>query len=126
MFVYSFPNLDNYLSSSSSASCLSVDYLPGLSTPPLSSSTSSASDLSVESTFGMRLKGSGNASDKNAKNGGAANGGPKKKGKPAESNGVRALKKASTRGMSPLTSFFAKKSPTPGSGSDTKVNESSQ
>jgi hypothetical protein len=42
-----------------------------------------------------------------------------KKKKAIESNGVRQLKKASTRGMSPLTSFFQKKTPTPSPGEET-------
>lgn len=43
----------------------------------------------------------------------------KKKKAPTESMGVRQLKKVSTKGMTPLTSFFAKKTPTPSPNSET-------
>lgn len=114
--TYTFPHLAAYLESTSSSSVLSVDYLPGMSTPALSAASSSSSLGSLPSsssaTFGMRRSGSsGSMSGSTA--------GDSKKRKPAESNGVRQLKKASTRGMSPLTSFFQKKptpSPTPSPG----------
>lgn len=97
-----FPSLTQYLTDTSTSSVLSVDYMPGL-----------GSTISFgPSTFGMS-KGS-----KSEANGGGGKGGfgkppPLKKQKSSESNGVRQLKKASTRGMSPLTSFFSKKPPAP-------------
>lgn len=90
--------------------------MPGLSTPALSAASSSASISSLpsdrDSTFGMSRKGSGSSL-------GGSSGDKGKKKKPIESNGVRQLKKASTRGMSPLTSFFQKKTPTPSPGEET-------
>ncbi|KAL7010200.1 hypothetical protein EMMF5_000220 [Cystobasidiomycetes sp. EMM_F5] len=100
--TYEFPSLTQYLTDTSTSSVLSVDYMPGL-----------GSTISFgPSTFGMS-KGS-----KSEANGGGGKGGfgkppPLKKQKSSESNGVRQLKKASTRGMSPLTSFFSKKPPAP-------------
>lgn len=110
----SFPHLAEYLDRTASSSALSVDYMPGLSTPALSAGSSSASLSSLPSdrasTFGMSRKGSSSSVGGDDKS---------KKKKPLESNGVRQLKKASTRGMSPLTSFFQKKTPTPSPNEET-------
>ncbi|CAD6571227.1 MAG: hypothetical protein CYPHOPRED_004353 [Cyphobasidiales sp. Tagirdzhanova-0007] len=111
--TYTFSHLATYLANTSSSSVLSVEYMPGLPTPPLSNgpSDTSVSSGSGQSTFGMRLKGSGSGSESALE--GALDRNKKKKGRALESNGVKQLKKASTRGMSPLTSFFAKKGLTP-------------
>lgn len=103
---YTFPALENYLASSSTTSVLSADYMPGLSRTPSIPLDGTASDYKIGNTNKSIPKTA-------ATGGGAAAGGKKKVGASRESNGVRALRKASTRGMSPLTSFFAKKSPTP-------------
>jgi len=118
---YTFPSLAQYLADTSSSSVLSVDYMPGVggSTPPLSATSSATSvtslaSSSASSTFGMTRKNSNGAVGKPGSGGADA-----AKKKPIESNGVKQLKKASTRGMSPLTSFFVKKTPTPSPNSET-------